>query len=249
MSSDPLGPARGWDTLKLHIRRYLGAYAYVLFPPRCAGCGTFGTLFCSSCRARVQPLRPPLCSRCGQPLTAGSLCRACKRGKFVHLDMARAATLYAPPMRAAIHHFKYRRNIHLAPVLARFMLARVRRDVLDDAMLLPVPLHPEREKMRGFNQAALLARHLGTVLRLPLAEGVLERSRPTRPQVTLSLPERMENMRGAFRVLAPERVRGRAFLLIDDVMTTGSTLEACAQALKDAGARRVWAYVLSRAAL
>jgi len=164
------------------------------------------------------------------------------------LDRARAAALYASPLREAIHQFKYRRNVHLVPVLARYMLGRLRRDALVDVALVPVPLHPERKRLRGFNQATLLARYLGQQLGLAVEEEILERSRPTRPQVTLSLPERMANMHGAFRAGPPQRLRGRTFLVIDDVMTTGSTLEACAHALKAAGAARVWAYTLARAA-
>jgi len=152
-------------------------------------------------------------------------------------------------MREAIHAFKYRRNIHLAPHLARFMHVRLRADVLTDTIVVPVPLHPQRERMRGFNQAALLARHVSMAIRRPFRDDLLERTRFTRPQVSLSLSERIANMREAFRAIRPHQVQGRSFLLIDDVMTTGSTLEACAQALKEAGAARVWAYVLARAAL
>ncbi len=242
---DPLPPIPRIPLLRW-FRLYLDAWLDVLFPPRCAGCGAFGVILCDACRAQFRPIVAPYCRRCGQPLPEGTLCGPCARGRFVHLDMARAAAIYAPPLRDAIHAFKYQSNTRLAVPLADFMIARVRREALDVDLIVPVPLHRQRLQQRGYNQAELLARHLGDAFRIPVDTSVLARVRATPPQVTLGLRERMENVRGAFRCQDEAAVAGKTILLVDDVMTTGSTLEACAEALKIAGAKRVWGYTLAR---
>lgn len=243
--ADPLPPAPRFP-LRRWVRMYVEAWLDVLFPPRCAGCGALGEILCSRCVAQFRPITAPYCQRCGQPLSSGRLCGPCARGRFTHLDVARAAAVYAPPLRRIIHAFKYWGHTRLAHPLAEYMAGRVRQDALHVDVIIPVPLHPRRKRQRGYNQAELLARRLGRAFRLPVQAEVLERVRPTLPQVTLSLRERMENVKGAFRCVDRARVAEKRVLLIDDVMTTGSTLEACAAALKEAGARRVWGYTLAR---
>ncbi len=244
--SDPLSPQLRFRLLRWS-RLYLSAWLDLLFPPRCAGCGTVGTDLCDICRSRFRPVSAPYCRRCGQPLVSGSLCAPCARGKFTHLDLARAAAVYTSPLRDVLHEFKYRGNTRLAQPLGDYMARRVRKEVLQVDALVPVPLHRTRLQQRGYNQAALLARTLGGILHVPVRPEWLSRVRATPPQVTLSLRERLENMRGAFQCETASAVRGKSVLVIDDVMTTGSTLEACAAALKEAGAARVWGYTLARA--
>ncbi len=242
---DPLPPLPRIPLLRW-LRLYVDAWLDVLFPPRCAGCGAIGTLLCDTCRARFRPITAPYCWRCGQPLPEGTLCGPCARGRFVHLDMARAAAVYVPPLRSIVHTFKYRGNTRLAEPLAQYMARRVRREALDVDFIVPVPLHRDRQRQRGYNQAELLARGLGAAFDIPVETSVLARVRATPPQVTLGLRERMENVKGAFRCVEPARVAGKRVLLVDDVMTTGSTLEACAAALKEAGTAQVWGYTLAR---
>ena len=167
--------------------------------------------------------------------------------------MARSYGLYTGNLRKAILHLKFYGREHLAKRLGGLLLRPY--EALPEqgsALVVPVPLHTSRSRQRGFNQAELLARGLVRKIRreepgLQLAADLLVRARPTLPQVGLSPSARRENVRGVFSVSQPERVRNRTVLLVDDVMTTGATLSACAAALKRAGAARVLALSLARA--
>ncbi len=245
---DPLPPDSAVQRWRRWLAHYLEGVLDVLFPPRCAGCGRPGNIgLCAACWRRVVPVRRPYCPRCGQPTSHPRPCPTCRAGILQALDLARAAALYRSPLKDAIHAFKYRRDRRTGEALAAYMAARLRRAPLPVDVVVPVPLHPRRQRRRGFNQAALLAQAVAQALERPLLLDVLERVRATPPQVTLPWRERRTNMQGAFACRRPAAVRGRHVLLVDDVMTTGSTLEACATALKEAGARGVWGYVLARA--
>lgn len=245
--ADPLVPYRAGERLRLWLSQYVGHLADMLYPPRCRGCGRWGEWLCWVCWQDIRPVIPPFCPVCGQPMTEKELCPRCRKEGFQALEGARAAALYAPPLRQAIVHFKYRGEARLAHPLGEYMLRPLRHRPLRSEVIVPVPLHPDRLAQRGYNQAELLAAHLARGLGLPLGAEVLVRVRATAPQVTLGAGERVTNMARAFRCVQPEHVQGRCVLVVDDVMTTGSTLDACAVALKEAGAREVWGYTLARA--
>jgi ComF family protein len=184
-----------------------------------------------------------------------ALCASCRQGEQ-EFDMARSYGLYTGNLRRAILHLKFRGREYLGNRLGA-LLARAWAGLseLDSPIVTPVPLHASRRRQRGFDQAELLARGLVRRLRregrlggLQLAPGSLRRVRATLPQVGLSASARRENVNGVFSVVRPEQVRNRTVVLIDDVMTTGATLSACAAALKQAGASRVLALSLARAA-
>ena len=149
------------------------------------------------------------------------------------------------PLKRAVYQFKYRQKRKLALPLADLMHHYLLENPLPAELIVPVPLHVDRLRERGYNQAALLTRELSERSGLPLEEGSLVRIRETAPQVALKADERRKNVRGAFRGQG-EKLRDRQVLLIDDVSTTGATLEACAEALREKGARSVWALVLAR---
>jgi ComF family protein len=149
-------------------------------------------------------------------------------------------------LREAIHHFKYSNVQGLAIPLGRLMGQYWEKSPLPAEIIIPVPLHTDRLRERGYNQAALLARELGKSIGLPVSENSLGRVRATRPQVDLNAPERKENVRDAFRCSNTE-LKERRVLLVDDVCTTGATLEACSSALRQVGARSVWALTLAMA--
>jgi ComF family protein len=149
-------------------------------------------------------------------------------------------------LRTAIHALKYRNAQHLADPLGEMMGDYWRAHHIPADVIVPVPLHPSRERARGYNQSALLARRLGEITGLPIKENLLARIRATAPQVELGAEARRENVRGAFHC-APASAAGLHVLLVDDVCTTGSTLEACSQALRAGGASSVWALTLARA--
>ena len=149
-------------------------------------------------------------------------------------------------MREAIHRLKYSNSQDLAAPLGEMMVSYWQDVHLPADVIVPVPLHTRRLRERGYNQASLLARELGKGVGLPVLENALNRVRDTAPQVDLNTEERKENVHGAFHC-PDDRLAGKRVLLVDDVYTTGATLEACSLALKQRGVRTVWALTLARA--
>lgn len=184
------------------------------------------------------------------------VCGACRR-EAPAFDGARSYGLYRGALRGAVLEMKFHRRERLAVKLGELLAvpwaACPALEEASHATLVPVPLHRSRRRERGYNQAEALARGLATELRRAAGGGVkvdlgcLLRTRATPPQTGLSLRARLENVRGAFEVASPQRARGRVLVLVDDVMTTGATLSACAAALKRAGAAQVLGLTLARA--
>jgi ComF family protein len=212
----------------------------LLYPRRCAACRRRGEWLCEACVGRCVPHGDGCCPRCGsRPF--GSTCATCSR-RIRHLDGLRAAYTYSGPVRDLVHSFKYD-GLHAA---AGWMASQMPVDWLPPgAVLVPVPLHPARQKERGYNQSELLARALGKRAGLPTVDA-LERVRRTPPQAHQDAAGRWLNIRDAFeaqRGIGPARVA----VLVDDVCTTGATLEECAWVLVSAGAERVVGLVFARA--
>lgn len=216
----------------------------LLFPPRCAGCHQRGRWLCDQCAGTIRFIEPPICPRCGQPNPTASLCRDC-RLRPLAIRGIRSVAYLEGPLRKAIHRLKYRGATALAEPLAAYMADYLEANPLRVDLVMPVPLHPRRERDRGFNQSLLLARPVAAALDLSVDGRGLERIRETAPQIDLDVHERRANVRDAFRA-NPSRVAGRRVLLVDDVCTTGATMEACSRALAAAGARAVWGFSLAR---
>ena len=215
----------------------------LLFPKRCLGCRAWGALVCEECRSQVDSLRPPVCLRCGIPVI-GTACMSCRENPL-EVDGLRSVFAYDGLVRTAIIELKYHGLACLGEELGVWMADRIDWPVSAD-VIAGVPLHPGRQRDRGYNQSALLAQALHRRFKLPLAGAAIRRTRPTQPQVRLNgRSERAENVRNAF--VADRRiVGGRSVLIVDDVATTGATVSACAGALKDAGAVWVGALTLAR---
>ena len=220
----------------------------LIFPPLCAGCGGVDYLLCPACRGSISWVAPPFCLRCGRALDAAACPIACPLCSVrpLRMDGVRAAVELEGAMRRAIHAFKYGGRTELAPPLAELMVSAWNEDPFPVDCIMPVPLHPARLRERGYDQAALLARELAAPIKLPVLAQGLERTRVTETQTRLSAPDRRKNVAGAFAAGAP-CVKGRSVLLVDDVCTTGSTLDACAGVLRTVGAANVYAYTLARA--
>jgi ComF family protein len=204
-------------------------------------------------------IEPPVCHHCGLPVYSHGRGHPVKRDASEYtrsgctlnspgLEGLRYAAFYGEVLRLAVGQFKYKDLRVLAGPLGRLMAGRwecLRPSDSEPDVIVPVALHPQREKARGYNQAALLADELSCQLGLPAVPDALVRVRDTMPQVGLSSHERRENVRGAFSCRG-STLSGRRVLLVDDVCTTGSTLEAAASALLDGGVESVWAYTLAR---
>jgi ComF family protein len=214
------------------------------WPPSCAACGepVAGAAgpFCRICAEAVDPV-PPGCGRCGLP-GPDPLCGACLASPPA-FDGARAAALFGGPIADAVHALKYRGRPALARPLGRWLASRA--PLPPGAAVVSIPLGRGRRRERGYDQAKLLADHLARASRAPRLRGALWRVRETRPQVGRDREERARNVRGAFEARA--EVAGRDLVLVDDVVTTGATADACARALKAAGARSVLLVCLGRA--
>lgn len=214
--------------------------------PRCLGCGEAslpGADLCLACDDAL-PWNDTACGRCAMPLPSPApACGACLQAT-PPLDAAHAAFRYAAPLDRLLPRFKFHRDLAAGRLLAEAMIARFSALERPDA-LLPVPLHRERLRRRGYDQALELARPLARALRLPLRTDLLRRQRPTRAQSELDAAQRRRNLRGAFAVEDGRPVPAHV-VLVDDVMTTGATLHAAARALRGAGVSRVEAWVCAR---
>lgn len=219
--------------LALPIRTLLD----LLYPPRCAGCGDFaGVWWCTSCEARVHWFN------------STDTVRTAELPDYPSLTVVSAAH-FESPLREAIHALKYEGVPHVASLFGARMAHAWQASSVSFAptMLVPVPLHPRRERERGYNQSMLLARVVAGVLGLPVERRAVRRTRRTEKQAQLEshLEVRLANVKGAFTA-APPIVRGQRILLVDDVFTTGATLLTCAAALHAAGAADVAALTLAR---
>jgi competence protein ComFC len=233
----------------------LEAATSLLYPPLCALCTSktqVGEYLCEPCEAKAIRIVAPFCQQCSEPfagaITNAFTCANCAH-RTVYFDAAVAAYRGRGIVRQIIHDFKYRRQVHLRHLVARWLYAafddeRLQAQRFD--IIVPVPLHPTRQRERGFNQASALAELVSAQVSVP-CKPVLKRTRYTTTQTALDRAERMENLHNAFRLRKNADVRGLRVLLIDDVLTTGSTLSECARLLKRAGAISVHAATAARA--
>jgi len=215
------------------------------YPRVCLGCGKIGDFVCIRCENRLKRIYPPLCQRCGRPETSGTLCRECwsKQG---NIDLIRSVFIFEGIIRDAVHALKYNNLRAIAGRLGRFMAEYYTENKLAADILLPVPLHESRMRQRGYNQSELLAREVSSIINVPVYTDPLVRIRNNRPQThTANAEERRSNVRDAFKC-QEGRVEGKNIVLIDDVCTTGATLEACATALKAQRAGIVLGFTLAR---
>lgn len=229
-----------------------------LFPARCAACASPlhhapNPWFCRACWDALVPAHGPICHQCGVSIVADTVaalsgwrCGRCMK-KAPYFDMARTMGAYEGTLAHAVRQLKYRERTGIADKLVEKLdTAPYPENFWRVDVAVPVPLHPSRLRARGYNQAARVAAALAKKMDLPLAEDGLQRMKDTRPQVGLSRAERMKNLAGAFAVPAPERLRGKRVLLVDDVMTTGATVGEAARALKATGAKVVHVWALAR---
>jgi ComF family protein len=240
------GPAFPW------LKRFGGNLLEFFLPRLCLFCGTAvgeaaAQAICPECESKIEWVASPLCTCCGVVFEARDggdrLCGDCQTDP-PPFARARAAALYDGPVAAAVKRLKFGRQMAYLPLMQSWLKAPACRELAAAAeLLVPVPLHPRRLKARGFNQALLLAQAFDEA---PVARDALVRVRHTVPQVKLNPKERRDNVKGAFAVPEPARVKGKSILLVDDLFTTGATVKECARVLRRAGARRVEVVTVAR---
>ena len=231
------------------------ALVSLLYPTVCAGCGADvgpSQRICSECESRLTRIVPPFCAKCSEPFSGAISnpfdCANCGHRKL-YFDAAVSALRSRGLVRKIILDFKYGHQTYLRHVVAEWLFEALNDERLRDQqfdIIVPVPLHPTRQRERGFNQAAVLAELLSRKMAVE-SRPLLRRTRYTTTQTAFDRIERMQNLRGAFRLRRTANVQQFRVLLVDDVLTTGSTLSECARVLKKAGAKRVYAITAARA--
>jgi competence protein ComFC len=241
----------------LPVKDFAGAALAFVYPEVCQICGeeratsTEGFV-CPHCWRQVRFIRPPFCERCGLPyeghITTAFECTNCREMEL-HFSSARSAVAARGMVLEAIHRYKYQRALwfenFLADLLIREAAPVLSREKWD--WIVPVPLHPTKQREREFNQAERLARHLSSATQIPMNTRLLKRVEPTRTQTLLTRQQRATNVRNAFALRERgRRFRGERMVLLDDVFTTGATTSACARVLRDAGAGEVCVWTVAR---
>lgn len=236
--------------------KLLQGVLHFFFPRTCVCCGRdlsyrATSYLCQDCAAQLTRPGPLFCVRCGVNLPSGGAhCFACRgsKAKEYKCSLIRSAWVFNTPSRSLVHGLKYAFEDYLAEDMGLQMARNFAYypELVTAELVIPVPLFPSRQRSRGYNQSERLADSFSHHTGLPLLSDALARTRDTISQTTLGRTARLSNMVGAFSCVRPQAVRGKVVLLIDDVATTGATLEGCARALKLAGAKRVFAYTYAR---
>jgi ComF family protein len=228
-----------------------------LFPPICLLCGSkdiyhVGCFICKDCLNSISFISHPVCVRCGRPFlteaTRDHVCGNCLTQE-PYFNLVRALGRYEGALETIIHNLKYKQKFSMVNLLS-FLLDHMHNHSITFPsydLLIPVPLHRSRLRQRGFNQTVILGNILKKKYHLPLHTSILQRIAHTLPQVTLPVKARKVNMQNAFKVKEPRSVEGKTILLLDDVYTTGATMNECARILKKSGASRVDGFVIARA--
>ncbi len=227
------------------INQWLWSLLDILYPPYCGGCSARGTRWCRKCQMEAVKIVPPICPSCGLGQSRAVLYGSCRRLPPRYTAL-RSWALFNGPVRNAIHRLKYYKDISLGEVLSRHLINSMETTGWQVDAVIPVPLGVARLAERGYNQASLLARPLALGVRLAYRPDGLRKIRDTPAQVGLSRAQREKNVAGSFQADS-SIVSGRRVLLVDDVSTSGATLNACAEALLTGGAAAVYAITLARA--
>lgn len=224
----------------------------LLFPPTCSGCQKEGYFLCDSCEKSLIRV-PPKCLGCGKlspgtkRIPQGRTCSSCRDKTYVYAFIS--PFLYRQEaVRELIHNLKYLRVYAISHVLSGLLTDYLRHFGIrfpKNSVLIPLPLHPRRERTRGFNQSLLISKSLSDAWGVPVYDGILVRTKNTKPQIEFRAEERHTNIIGVFSVSSPEKIKGKTIILLDDVKTTGSTMEEAARVLKDAGAKKIWAITVA----
>jgi len=217
-----------------------------LYPPNCGGCGTLGERWCQTCQEQTQLISGNVCPICGYPQAGTDICQSCI-SSVPDYNALRSWGFFTGPLREALHRLKYQQDLGIGEIFSLHLINLVSKLNWPIDGICPVPLSRKRAQERGYNQSSLLAWPISLGLKISYLPQGIERIKDTRSQVGLSKLERIENVSGAFQA-KHSLVKCKSIMIVDDVTTTGSTIQACAQALLDAGAKAVYGLTLARAA-
>ncbi|MDI6602214.1 MAG: ComF family protein [Thermoanaerobacteraceae bacterium] len=239
------------ETAKTERLSYLNYFvkniSSLIFPHHCALCGKplEEGYFCEDCCKKLPFIEGNTCSVCGCELIDGSeMCDECTNS--MHYFYKNISVFkYTSEFSTMVYRFKYHKDRHLARPFAEFMAEKIKKANFPVDFIIPVPLHPEKEEERGYNQSFLLARHISKILDIPVLNDVLVRDIYTNSQTGLKKDRRRENVCGAFSVKNRLAVDSKIILLIDDILTTGSTMDECSRVLLDNGVKRVYSATLA----
>lgn len=244
------------DRARKLVSAIVTAILDTLYPPRCPSCKALGAgLFCQDCWAKLIFIQDPCCFICGEPLEVGYrediLCPACACGGVYSFDRALSVFVYNRTIARAIHRFKFKHMTFLSKFFANFLLEKLRSLKSTVNFIIPVPIHRERLMWRGYNQALLLAKDVSEKSLISCIPNLLIKSRHTLPQRILSTRKRKSNLRMAFEINPShlETIRDKNIMIVDDIFTTGTTVNECAKVLKRNGVRKVFVLTIAKTML
>ena len=227
--------------------KFLKSVLNLVFPELCFGCGEEGSYFCQKCLGQTKKYKSQFCPICRKPTKLGRYCLNCRKDKNLK-GIIVGANFDDRVLQRAIHFFKYESVKNLAGPLANLYPYKILKGlaVPENSLLIPVPTHKSKLKKRGYNQAEILARKLDKNLKIGVEPDILTKLRNTKSQMTLTKSERLVNMKNSFLCTNPKAINGKTIILVDDVCTTGTTLEECARALSLGNPKTIWGTVLAR---
>jgi ComF family protein len=228
------------------ISRIKGIALDFLFPQKCVGCGREGALICSDCRNKLPRIGYPVCPKCGRYQSSGIICPDCVDWQN-SIDGIRSPFRFEGIIRDSIHLLKYKNLRDISGILSELLFLYLGNNPINFDLIIPVPLHPKKLKDRGYNQSELIARKLSELTHLSADTFSLIRTRYSIPQVkTAGKEDRLHEIKGAYSCIHNNNLKNKSILLIDDVATSGATLDECAKTLKTAGAAEVWGLTAAR---
>ena len=216
----------------------------LIFPKRCVECHKPGEFVCFDCVSRISKIFTFTCQKCGKITQSGQYCSSC-RGSIELTGVMVACDYNSGPTKEIIHHLKYSGFVDLSEILGELLVERIKKSNKRNFVVVPVPMDSKKEVERGFNQSELIARYISKKLGFKGGLALLK-TKKTKPQMKLKRRERLKNLKGVFVCDDKKLVAGKNILLVDDVMTTGATLDECAKVLRKAGARQVWGAVVAK---
>lgn len=231
---------------KTLIKNYVDYSLDLIFPKECVGCGIEGYWICFDCQKEIIEIKSFYCPNCQKLTPNGEFCRLCRKN-YKLSGIIIAGHYKFGPLREAIHSYKYDGIFELEIFFKPLLISRLKNNLPQgEKIIIPIPLHHKKEMKRGFNQAERLAKIIAQKFKLPLKTKILKRIKETEAQMSLKKKERKENIAGAFKVITSDKIKNKTILLVDDVATTGLTLNEAAKVLITAGAKKVWGVVIAQ---